>query len=290
MPPPDSADELSRLAAGMEHWDLAAPDGEAAREARGRDRLARLVTGLLARPGDRPGDALPDTAADAAPDTAPDTRAGTEPAGDVGAPLARHGRRAARAAVGGMRGLTDRLLTAAPRIPVRDLATLRAQHPKAANPEELADRLVLGATRASAAIGAGVGAVAVAPTPPALIAAPASETVAVAAVEIKLIAELHEVYGRRAPGTGAQRTSAYLAAWANRRGIDSGSLLEPTTGLLALSAGSRVRAQVRKRLTRSSLRKLPSLTPFLIGAALGARLNHRDTRRLAERVRADLRR
>jgi hypothetical protein len=37
------------------------------------------------------------------------------------------------------------------------------------------------------------------------------------------------------------------------------------------------------------VRNLPTLTPFLVGAAVGALLNRRDTRLLAERVRQDLR-
>ncbi|MEY9943570.1 hypothetical protein [Kitasatospora sp. GAS1066B] len=255
----ETADDLSSLAAGMEHWDLGPPAEEAAREVRGRRRMTALVTDLARGTGHR----------------------STE--------LGAAGRRTARRAGVGVRGLTDRLLALAPRIPVRDLATLRAQHPHATGREELADRLVTGAARASSAVGAGVGAAAMAPTPPAMTVELAAETLAVAAVEIKLIAELHEVYGQRPPGSGAQRATAYLASWANRRGIDRVSLTTPG-GLLALSAGPRVRRQVTKRLARSSLRKLPTLTPFLLGAVAGARLNRHDTRRLAARIRADLRR
>jgi hypothetical protein len=183
--------------------------------------------------------------------------------------------------------VTDRLFAAAPRIPVRDLATLRRQHPKAGTPEELADRLVTGACRATAAIGAGVGAAAVVPTV-AITAELAAELLTVAAVEVKLIAELHEVYGQGAAGSTLERTTAYLGAWSQRRGIDSMSLLRPS-GVLAMGAGARVRQQVTRRLARGSLRKLPSLAPFMLGSALGAHLNHRDTRRLAAQVRADLR-
>ncbi|WP_329562815.1 hypothetical protein [Kitasatospora sp. NBC_01266] len=253
----ETADDLSSLTAGMEHWDLGPPEQDAARQARGRRRMTALIRDLAHGNGTGHG----------------------EP-----------GRREAGRGVGvGIRGLTDRLLALAPRIPVRDLATLRAQHPHVSGPEELADRLVAGASRASSAVGAGVGAAAMAPVPPAMTVELAAETLAIAAVEIKLIAELHEVYGQRPAGTGSQRATAYLASWANRRGIDRVSLTTPG-GLLALSAGSRVRRQVAKRLTRSSLRKLPTLTPFLLGAVAGARLNRHDTRRLAARVRADLRR
>ncbi|MFE0465571.1 hypothetical protein ACFW1A_40625 [Kitasatospora sp. NPDC058965] len=183
--------------------------------------------------------------------------------------------------------VTDRLFAAAPRIPVRDLATLRRQHPGAGTPEELADRLVTGACRATAAIGAGVGAAAVVPSV-AITAELAAELLAVAAVEVKLIAELHQVYGQAAAGNRLERTTAYLGAWAQRRGIDSISLLRPS-GVLTMGAGARVRQQVSRRLARGSLRKLPSLAPFLLGSALGAHLNRRDTRRLTEQVRADLR-
>ncbi|MFF7638275.1 hypothetical protein ACFZB9_34780 [Kitasatospora sp. NPDC008050] len=191
-----------------------------------------------------------------------------------------------RAAVGS-RSLADRLLATAPRIPVRDLATLRRQFPQAATPEELADRLATGAARATTTIGAGVGAAAVVPTV-AVTAELAAELLAVAAVEVKLIAELHEAYGQPAVGSRTERATAYVGAWAERRGIDSISLLQPS-GLLTMGAGARVRRQVTRRLTRGSLRKLPSLTPLLIGSALGAQLNRRDTRRLAAQVRADLR-
>ncbi|MFE6052682.1 hypothetical protein ACFQ6N_18155 [Kitasatospora sp. NPDC056446] len=197
-------------------------------------------------------------------------------------------RGAARGAAYGGKALTEQLVQAAPRIPVRDLATLRAQHPGAASPEQLADLLVTGAVRASGALGAGVGAAAMMPVPPAMPVEIAAETLAVAAVEIKLIAELHEVYGTPAQGTAGRRAGAYLGAWANRRGIDASLLVRPA-GFAALAISAEVRQQVRRRLTRSSLRHLPSVTPLLIGAGLGATMNRRDTRRLAGEVREDLR-
>ncbi|MER7755921.1 hypothetical protein [Kitasatospora sp. NPDC097643] len=198
------------------------------------------------------------------------------------------GRAAAKGAGSGGRTLTEQLLRAAPRIPVRDLAALRAQHPDAADPDQLADLLVTGAVRASAALGAGVGAAAMLPVPPAMPVEIAAETLAVAAVEVKLIAELHQVYGLPAPGSTTQRAGAYLGAWANRRGIDTGGLTRPA-GVAALALGAEVRQRVRRRLTRSSLRRLPSMTPLLVGAGFGATANRRDTRRLAGQVRADLR-
>ncbi|MGW3076002.1 MULTISPECIES: hypothetical protein [unclassified Kitasatospora] len=206
--------------------------------------------------------------------------------------LGRGGRAAARGAAKGAayggRALTEQLVHTAPRIPVRDLATLRAQHPGAAFPEQLADLLVTGAVRASGTLGAGVGAAAMLPVPPAMPVEIAAETLAVAAVEIKLIAELHEVYGTPAQGTATQRAGAYLGAWANRRGIDASLLVRPA-GFAALAIGSEVRQKVRRRLTRSSLRHLPAVIPLLVGAGIGATMNRRDTRRLADEVRRDLR-
>ncbi|MFC5661581.1 hypothetical protein ACFP3U_01145 [Kitasatospora misakiensis] len=221
-------------------------------------------------------------------DTERGRRRGAQLVTDIARRLGSGGRAAAKGAAFGGRALAEQLLQAAPRIPVRDLATLRAQHPGATDPEQLADLLVTGAGRASSALGAGVGAAAMLPVPPAMPLEIAAETLAVAAVEIKLIAELHEVYGLPAYGSTTQKAGAYVTAWANRRGID-GSLLAKPAGLAAMALGGEVRQQVRRRLTRSSLRRLPSLTPLLVGAGIGATVNLRDTRRVAREVRADLR-
>ncbi|WP_063752450.1 hypothetical protein [Streptomyces sp. NRRL S-350] len=250
-PDPDLADQLAELVEEAEQ-----PADEARATAQDQRRLGRAVVAHVARV-----------------------------LGSGGRTAARG---AARGAVYGGKALTEQLLRAAPRIPVRDLATLRAQHPEAAFPEQLADLLATGAVRVSGTLGAGVGAAAMMPVPPAMPVEIAAETLAVAAVEIKLIAELHEVYGAPAQGSVTQRAGAYLGAWANRRGIDASLLVRPA-GFAALALGSEVRQQVRRRLTRSSLRHLPSLTPLLVGAGIGATMNRRDTRRLADEVRADLR-
>ncbi len=39
----------------------------------------------------------------------------------------------------------------------------------------------------------------------------------------------------------------------------------------------------------STLRRLPSLAPMLVGAGAGAMINRRDTRKLAAQIRSDLR-
>ncbi|NSC24325.1 hypothetical protein FM076_25515 [Streptomyces albus subsp. chlorinus] len=183
-----------------------------------------------------------------------------------------------------LRAVADRIIETAPRVPVRDLDTLRTQFPGLGT-EELADRLVAGATKGSAAVGAGVGAAAMLPVPPAMPAELAAEIVGVAGVELKLIAELHEVYGRRAPGNARERATAYLGAWASERGIE---VTRPAS--LNTAMGGPLRRQVRQQIMRRTLRNLPNLTPFLVGAAVGAYLNRRDTAKLARRIRADLRR
>jgi hypothetical protein len=193
---------------------------------------------------------------------------------------ARKGGRLARVGIG---SVAERLVETAPRIPVRDLAALQRQFP-GLGPDDIADRLVAAAVKATMTVGAGVGAAAMLPVPPAMPTELATETLGVAAVEYKLIAELHEVYGLRVPGTARERASAYLWSWTERRGID---VLKPSTVNMAL--GSSMKRQMRQRLLRRSLRHAPSLTPFMVGAAVGALMNRRDTRKLAERVREDLR-
>ncbi|WSA91932.1 hypothetical protein OIE63_10415 [Streptomyces sp. NBC_01795] len=189
-------------------------------------------------------------------------------------------RRRARAFLG---VVAERIIETAPRVPVRDLDTLRTQFPGLGT-EELADKLVTGATRSAATVGAGVGAAAMLPVPPAMPAELAAEVVGVAAVELKLIAELHEIYGRRPPGTVRERGTAYLGAWTSERGID---ISRPTS--LNAAMGGQFRRQLRQQIMKRTLRNLPNLTPFLVGAAVGAFMNSRDTAKLAARIRADLR-
>lgn len=185
-----------------------------------------------------------------------------------------------RAAVG---HLADRIIETAPRVPVRDLATLRRHFP-GLGPEEIADRLVSGASKATAAVGAGIGAAAMLPVPPAMLAELAAEISGVAAIEMKLVAELHELYGRRPPGNLTQRSTAYLTSWTEERGID---VTRPAT--LNAALGGQMKRELRQQIMKRMARDLPNLIPFMIGAAVGAAMNRRDTRKLAERVRKDLR-
>lgn len=192
----------------------------------------------------------------------------------------KRGGESARAGIG---YLADRIIEIAPRVPVRDLATLRKHFP-GLGPEQIADKLVSGACNASSTVGAGVGAAAMLPVPPAMPAELAAEITGVAAIELKLIAELHEVYGLRPPGGLTQRSTAYLTSWTEERGIDP---TKPTTVNAAL--GGQLKRELRQQIMKRTVRNLPNLMPFMVGAAVGAVMNRRDTKKLAEHVRKDLR-
>jgi hypothetical protein len=215
----------------------------------------------------------------------PDTRA----IGGLIKALAVSGRRAGRASVLGGRWLTELFLDIVPRVPVRDLDTLRSHH-RGLEGDDLAQALISGAAKATAAVGAGGGALAAVEfaAPPTLLTAPAqiaAETLLVGAIEVKLIAELHEVYGQVPPGSRSQRASAYVVSWTNRRGVDQSNPVR--TGLAAASVA---RSALRRRLMRRAATNLTTLGPLMSGAVAGSVVNHRETRRLADDVRADLRR
>ncbi|MCB5163678.1 EcsC family protein [Streptomyces bambusae] len=195
-----------------------------------------------------------------------------------------HGvRKGGEGARAGLAHLADLVIEVAPRIPVRDLATLRAQFP-GLGPDQLAAKLIAGAANSSSTVGAGIGAAAMLPVPPAMPAELAAEITGVAAVELKLIAELHEVYGLRPPGTLKERSMAYLTAWTEERGID---VTRPASVNAAL--GGRMKRELRQQIMKRMVRTLPNLMPFMVGAAVGALMNRRDTKRLALKVQADLR-
>jgi uncharacterized protein (DUF697 family) len=142
------------------------------------------------------------------------------------------------------------------------------------------------ATAGRGACGGGVAAIEAA-APPALIttsALLAAETVAVVAVELKLIGELHELYGRGLTGGQMQRALSLLQAWAGRRGV---SLMVPGRGVAAV-LGTAARHELRDRLLRRFGRNLTTLGPLLTGAVVAAYLNRRATLKVAQEVREDL--
>ena len=185
--------------------------------------------------------------------------------------------------------LADLLVDAAPHIPVRDLDAL-VEHHHGLTGEALADALVRNAVRATTSIGAAGGVVGAAhwAAMPLLITMPLEvvvETLAVAAVEVKLVGELHAVYAVPVLGTGSQRAMSFAGSWAARRGIDP---LRPWT--IPNVLGIAGRAALGKRMIARFARNLGTVIPFLVGAVVGARVNNTETKRLAETMRADLRR
>jgi hypothetical protein len=187
-----------------------------------------------------------------------------------------------------MNWIADTVVDVAPRIPVRSLDKLRHQFPGLTD-AEIADRIVRNASRTSGGIGAVGGAVSAIEwaAPPTLLTAPAllaAETVAVVAVELKLIGELQELYGQPVPGGHAQRAITLLQAWAGRRGVN---LMVPGRGMAAV-IGTATRHELRERLVRRFGRNLTALGPLFTGAAIAAYLNRRATIKLAEEVRKDL--
>ncbi|HVE73519.1 MAG TPA: hypothetical protein VNA30_00280 [Mycobacteriales bacterium] len=178
----------------------------------------------------------------------------------------------------------------APHLPVRTVDELSAHHGGLLG-DALADSLVTTASRATASVGAAGGTLVAleAAAPPALVVvAPlqlAAETLAVVAIELKLVAELHVVYGRAPIGTRSQVATAYLSAWVRKRGLD----LSAGPPSLASVLGVAARRQLQARVVRRFGRNLSTLAPFLAGAVAGAELNRRETRSLGEKVLRDLR-
>ena len=179
--------------------------------------------------------------------------------------------------------LVTHVVAMGPRLRVRDQAALQAQFPDR-SAEDIADALVDGAAHAAAAAGGAAGVWAALPTLPAFPAEIAAETLVLVGIELKLIAELHEAYGSPAPGNRAERMSAYVAAWAHRRGVSM------IPGGVIFAAGSPLTRLLRRRLAARAGRSAFSLGPLLTGAAAGAYLNSRETRRLGQDIRRDLRR
>ncbi|GGS51750.1 hypothetical protein GCM10010156_08000 [Planobispora rosea] len=202
--------------------------------------------------------------------------------------LAAGAKKAKESGTGRGRWLADVFMAVAPRIPVRDLATLSAHH-HGLTGEALADDLARTAAKATMTVGAIGGALAAAEfaAPPLLLSAPAqlvAETLVVSAIEVKLIAELHEVYGVEVPGTGAQRAIAFVTAWSKQRGVDPAA-----PGSVTVALGTAAKTALRNRLMRTLGRHLTTLGPFLTGAVAGGTLNRAATRKLADVVRDDLR-
>ena len=189
---------------------------------------------------------------------------------------------AGRGVTSGLTWLTAQVVAMGPRLQIRDQATLRAHFPGRSD-DEIAGLLVERAARATATVGGATGACAALPALPAFPVEVAAETLAVVGIEIKLLAELHEIYGMPASGSATDRARAYVGAWASRRGVYQ------VDGGLLLIAGSPLARQLTRRLAARVRRSAFSLSPLLTGALAGALLNRRETRRLGRQIRDDLR-
>ena len=153
------------------------------------------------------------------------------------------GTRAVRRRAGfGSGWLVGQVVAMAPRLRVRDQAALPVHFPRPVRRGNCPARSSSTPAHAAAAAGGAVGMAAVLPVLPAFPAEVAAETLVVVGIEVKLVAELHEAYGIPAPGNFAERMSAYLAAWAHRRGV---FVVE---GGLILAAGSPLTQLLRGRL------------------------------------------
>lgn len=188
-----------------------------------------------------------------------------------------------------MQWIADAVSDLAPHVPVRTLAVLKSHYP-GLDGEALAQRLIRNAARATGGVGAAGGGMASIEwaVPPTLLTTPvllATETVAVVAIEMKLIGELHEVYGNPIPGTAGQRAVSLLQSWSSRRGINP---VVPGSGV-ATVLGTATRKQLRDMLLKRFGRNLTTLGPLLTGAAVASFLNQRATKKLGEEVARDLR-
>jgi hypothetical protein len=193
------------------------------------------------------------------------------------------------AAVGRGRVLSELLLEAVPHIPIRDYDTL-VSHYNGLTGEALADSLVSHAKRTTTAIGIAGGAVAAAEwaAMPLLLAIPLEvvvETIAVALVEVKLVAELHAVYGIEVEGSSTQRAMSFAGSWSNKRGVDP---LRPWT--IPNVLGIAGRQTLGKRMIARFARNLGTVIPFFVGAGIGAVVNRGETDKMARELRVDLRR
>jgi len=252
-------------------------------------RDSRRAAGRLRVVADRAGAALTSVTATARRG-AGGARRGADTAARRSAATARRGAGGARRGAGtagrgvtaGLNWLTAQVVAMGPRLRIRDRAALHARFPGKSD-DEIAQLLVERAARAAATVGGTTGAWAALPALPAFPAEVAAETLAVVGIEVKLIAELHEVYGMAAQGSATQRARAYLGSWATRRGV-----YQVDEGLL-LIAGSPLARQLARRLAWRVRRSTFALAPLFTGAVAGAMINRRETRRLGHQIRDELR-
>lgn len=235
---------------------------------------------------------LAGAAIDTAADPGQDRSAAAKSLAALVPALARSAKAAGVGAVSGGRWLTDVVLDIAPHLAIRDAATLRAHYPGRSD-AQIAESILRNAAATTAALGAAAGALAAVEfvAPPTLLAVPvqlAAHLIAVTAVEIKLVAELHEIAGARSAGGLMDRTGGYVLSWAQRRSV---STVVGVKGHMALGPmlGEAARRQIQSQLLGRLGRSTTTLAPMLLGAFAGAEINRRTTNAVGRRLMRDLR-
>ena len=191
------------------------------------------------------------------------------------------------------RWLADVTTEMAGHLPIRDLPTLEAQ--LGVTGAELQSRIVRNASIGSAAVGAAAGAAVAASE----LAVPAwwtipfelvVETVVIAGIEMKMLAELQATTGNPVSGTAAEKAVALARAWAEGRGVRPAevALGGGLSDVLGRTARDQIAKAMRRRLARRMGRNLTTLLPVLTGAAAAAEVNRRATLSLGEKVRREL--
>lgn len=210
---------------------------------------------------------------------------------DILVTLTGSARRAGRRAVLSGRWLADTVVDLAPRVPVRDVEALSKHHGDRTG-TALARSMIRSSGRVSATIGAAAGGliafqeVSIA----GLLAVPfelAAETALVVLLEIKLVAELHEVAGRPLPGGVRERVAAAVRSWLSGRGVSAVGVVAGPGGAEML-LGRTTRHKLTMALRRRFTRNLTTLGPMLTGSAVAGYLNRKATLDVGRRVADDL--
>jgi hypothetical protein len=206
--------------------------------------------------------------------------------------LTRSARKAGARSILNGRWLVDTTLAAAERIKPRDHAQLTAHH--GGRPDaDIARALVRNAGLATATIGAATGAIvtfqqAVPPTWASIPFELAAETAIVVGVELKLVAELHQLADRPIDAGGpGERTMLLVGSWSEKRGV-SASVLLGGGDLLSRQTRAALTRSLRNRLAGRMGRNMATLIPLMAGAAAGAEINRRATRGIGRDLSADL--
>ena len=205
------------------------------------------------------------------------------------AALAASARRAGRRAVLTGRWLADTVVEVAPRLPVRDAATLSAHHDGLTG-DALARSVVRAGGRVSGGIAAATGGIITAQevSVAGLLLVPfelAALTALVVVTEVKVVTELHHVAGRALPGGPRRRTEAAIVSWMSGRAAPPTELSATVRGDLLGRAGRQQLAQhLRARFTRN----LTAVAPLLTGAVAAGYLNRWATLHVGKRVARDL--